>query len=382
MKLTKNMGFMFVLYFISFISFAIPYGYMQTFLSHVGYNVMERGIILSGTAVVAIVGQFFVGYLCDKFNTDKKFYNLLLILFVIATCIMYSVTDRIFFLHLIFISLVGGLARTVMAVQDSWCLETDDHCKQNYGSIRAFGAIGWMIGSPLGALAIQKWGYGSLGIIFAVMTVFNIGLTFFMQDATKHEKSAGIKFRDIQILLKDKKFVIVVLIFLIINIIATADMYTVVDKMIELGGDEGIVGARWSIQAFTELPLFFAGGILLKKFGDYKIMMFGTFMYIVRFIGYAIVQSPELVVAVSLLQGVTYPLIMITSKTLVDDASPVHMRATGQTVASAVYVGVSALITPSLAGILATAVGIDMTLVIIGLSGFIALGLGVLYKKM
>ena len=381
MKLTKNMGLMFVLYLISFISFAVPYGYMQTFLSHIGYSVMERGIILSGTAVVAIVGQFFVGYLCDKYNTDKKFYNLLLILFVIATYIMYSVSNHFFFLHLLFVSLVGGLARTVMAVQDSWCLETDDHCKQNYGSIRAFGAIGWMIGSPLGALAIQKWGYSSLGFIFAIMTIFNIGLTFFMQDATKHAKSKGIKFKDIQILLKDKKFITVVLIFLIINIIATADMYTVVDKMIELGGGEGIVGARWSIQAFTELPLFFAGGLLLKKFGDHKIMMFGTFMYIVRFIGYAVVQSPELVVVVSLLQGVTYPLIMITSKTLVDDASPQHMRATGQTVASAVYVGVSALITPSLAGVLATIVGIDMTLLFIGLSGFVALGLGVLYKK-
>ncbi|MDF9823822.1 putative MFS family arabinose efflux permease [Breznakia sp. PF5-3] len=381
MKITKNMGMMFVLYFISFISFAIPYAYMQTFLSYVGYDVLERGIILSGTAIVAIVAQFFIGYLCDKYQSDKKFYNILLIIFVVVTYVMYSVTDKIFFLHLIFISLVGGIARTVMAVQDTWCLETDNHCMRNYGAIRAFGAIGWMIGSPLGAMAIEKWGYGSLGIIFAVMTVFNIGLTFFMQDAKKHEKSVGITASDIKTLLTDKKYVLIVLIFLVINIIATADMYTVVDKMLALGAGEGMIGARWSIQAFTELPLFFAGGYLLKKFGDYRIMMFGTFMYIVRFIGYAIVQTPELMIAVALLQCVTYPLIMITSKTLVDDASPAHMRATGQTIASAIYIGVSALITPILAGLLTTLFSVDTTLMIIGLSGFISIALGIVYKR-
>jgi len=382
MKFTKNSGLMSILYLISFVSFAIPFGYMQAYLSYVGYDVLQRGIILSGGAVVSIVAQFLVGYLCDKYRSDKKFYNLLVILFVIASYVMYNVSDKIFFLHLIFISLVGGLARTTMAIQDAWCLESDEYCKQNYGSIRAFGAIGWMLGSPLGAFAIHMWGYQSIGTIFAILSVFNVGLTFFMQDAIKHEKSAGITLKDIHALGRNRKFVIVVMIFLMINIIASADMYTVVDKMIALGGKEGIIGARLSIQAFMELPLFFGGGYLLRKFGGHKLMVFGTCMYIIRFIGYALVQSPELIVVVSLLQSVSYPLIMITSKTLVDDASPAHMRATGQSVASAIYVGVSAFITPIFASFLTTLVGIDATLLWIGCLGFIALGLSILYKKM
>ncbi|MEF9968707.1 MAG: MFS transporter, partial [Longicatena sp.] len=133
--------------------------------------------------------------------------------------------------------------------------------------------------------------------------------------------------------------------------------------------------------AFTELPLFFAGGYILKKFGDYKLMVFGTFMYIVRFILYAVVQSPELLIAVSLLQCVTYPLIMITSKTLVDDTTPVELRASGQTIASAFYVGVSLLIAPIMSGFLANAFGLDMTLLIIGLTGILALMLCSVYKK-
>ena len=354
----------------------------ETFLEYVGYDVVERGIILSGTAVVAIITQFFIGYLCDKYKTDKKFFNLCLIVFVLSTLVMYQVTQRNFFLHLIFISLVGGMFRTTLAVQDTWTLETSETCRNNFGPIRAFGAIGWMIGSPIGALVVEHYGYPALGYVFAGLAVLNIVLTMFMQDAVKVEKSGGIHATDLKELLLDKKYVVVVLIFLFINVIATADIYTTVDKMMALGAKEGMVGARWSIQAFTELPLFFAGTWLLKKFGDYKLMMFGTFMYIIRFLGYAVVQSPEMMIVVTLMQCITYPLIMITSKTLVDDTTPIHLRSSGQTIASAFYVGLSLLITPVIAGAMVSSLGADLTLALIGLSGFVPLGLGILYKRL
>lgn len=381
-KLNKNMIMLFVLYFMSFLAYALPYGYMQTFLAYVGYDVLERGMILSGCAIVTIVLQFFVGYLCDKFKTDKVFYNVFLVLFAISSYIMYSVTEKSFFVHLIFISLLGGLERSCEAVQDAWCLETDEDCKNNYGAIRAFGAIGWMIGSPIAAWIIETKGYPSIGLVFAVLCVINIGITFFMKDATKVEKKEGkISFDDVKKLLTNRQFILVTLMFLIINIIAMADNYTVVDKMLALNASESTIGARWSIQAFMELPLFFAGSWLLKRFGDYKLMIFGTIMYVIRFVLYAFVQTPELMIVVSLLQGVTFPLIMITSKTLVDSATPIELRASGQTMSSSIYSGVSLLIAPTLAGILASWVGLDITLAIFGLSGLLVLVLGAMYKK-
>ena len=368
-------------YFLSYLAFVLPYGYMQTFLESVGYDVVERGVILSGTAVVAIVTQLFAGYLCDKYHSDKCFFNLSLIIFVLAALVMYQVSEKSFYLHLIFMSLVGGMFRTTMAIQDSWTLQTSETCRNNFGPIRAFGAIGWMIGSPIGAMIVEHYGYASLGYVFAGLAVLNILLTMMMQDAVKVEKSGGIHIGDLKELLLNRKYIIVVLIFLFINVIATADIYTTVDKMMNLGAKEGMIGARWSIQAFTELPLFFAGTWLLKKFGDYKLMMFGTFKYILRFIAYSLVQSPEMMIVVTLMQCITYPLIMITSKTLVDDTTPKHLRSSGQTIASAFYVGVSLLVTPVIAGAMVNAMGADMTLLLIGLSGIIPLGLGLLYKR-
>ena len=381
-KAKINIIMLCVLYFMSFLSYALPYGYMQTFLAYVGYDVLERGMILSGCALVAIVLQFFVGYLCDKFKTDKWFYNILIALFALSSYIMYAISEKNFFVHLIFISLLGGLERSCEAVQDAWCLETDEDCKDNYGAIRAFGAIGWMIGSPIAAWIIETKGYPSIGLVFALLCVVNIVITFFMKDATKVEKKEGkISFADIKKLLMNRRFILVTAMFLIVNIIAMADSYTVVDKMLALHASESTIGARWSIQAFMELPLFFAGAWLLKKFDDYKLMVFGTIMYVLRFVLYALVQTPEWMIVVSLLQGITFPLIMITSKTLVDNATPIELRASGQTIASSIYIGVSMLIAPTLAGVLASMVGLDLTLAIFGLSGLLVLVLGKFYKK-
>ena len=378
----KSMFLLCLFYFLTYFSFVLPYGYMQTFLESVGYDVVERGVILSATAIVAIVTQLAVGYFCDKYQSDKRFFNIFLIVFTLAALAMYQINNRAFYLHLLFMSLVGGLFRTILAIQDSWTLQISDECRDHFGPIRAFGAIGWMLGSPIGAYIVETYGYVSLGYVFAFLALLNILLTMCVADAKKVTKSGGIHIQDLKALILNKKYVVIVIIFLFINIIATADLYTTVDKMMDLGAKEAMIGARWSIQAFTELPLFFAGTWLLKKFSDYKLMVFGTLMYILRFFAYAIVQSPEMMIVVTMMQCITYPLIMITSKTLVDDATPVHLRSSGQTIASAFYVGVSLLITPVIAAHMVASMGADYTLFLIGLSGFIPLLLARVYKKL
>lgn len=384
MKVTKNELMLAVSFLSAFVAFALPYGYMQTYLIYVGYNGVERGYILAGSAFIAIVLQFIAGYLCDYFRTDKKIFNIGMLMLMISTYLMFMVTDQQFWFHFLFVSLVGGLCRSIMVVQDAWCLETDETCKNHYGPLRSLGSIGWMIGSTLGAWIIASYGYAALGTVFCVMGVVNILITMFMQDAIKVEKEnkEKISMADIKLLFSNKKYIIIVLIFLVINMIAAADQYTVVDKMYALGADETLVGQRWTIQAFTELPLFFAGAWLIKKFGDYKLMVFGAIMYIVKFLAYGVVQTPELIIVAACLQGVTYPLIMITSKTLVDVNTPVQIRASGQTIASALYLGIALLATPIIASFLNELVGIDYTLYIFAFSGVIALILAFIYKRL
>ena len=70
---------------------------------------------------------------------------------------------------------------------------------------------------------------------------------------------------DLKDLLSNRRYLLLVLIFLLIYMAGTADQYTVVDKLLQIGGSTADVGWKWSIQSFCEFPLFLAGGWLLSK---------------------------------------------------------------------------------------------------------------------
>ena len=381
MNKKKTLALLFGFYTTTFIASAFSLAYMLTFLAHLGYSEIERGVLVGSISFVAILSPIIFGYLCDRFNTVKKVFNVALILTAIVAFVFYQTTEQMFFLHLIFYAFLGGLANTVMILQDTWVLEIDNYFRDRFGPVRAFGAIGWMIANPIAGFLIESQGYGMLSWVFAGLTIFNLGFTMLIPDAKKETRKEPVKFKDLQELLRSKQYVLVVLIFLCINMMAMSAGVTTVEKLLSLGAQEGMVGIRNSIQAFVELPLFFGGTYLLFKVGDFRLMMFATLMYIIRFIGYGLVGSPELVIAVSLLQVFTFPLFLITSKTLVTSASPSHLKSSGQTLGASVFFGIPSLVAPILSGVLMTMIGIDNTFFVIALFGVVALILGVVYKR-
>ncbi|MEG2798796.1 MAG: MFS transporter [Erysipelotrichaceae bacterium] len=375
--LVKQAGF----YFISFIGLGLPGSYMQTYLQSLGYSVVQRGIVISCSALCTIAFQFFAGYLCDKFSTNKKVYNALILITIVCVFILYQIENSSFLLCVLFASLISGIVRTANAIQDAWTLEVNEGMRSNYGAIRAFGAIGWMIGSPLGAFVIQNYGYKNLGWVFTVLALMNFAYTFFIQDAQKAKKSTPTSIKDIGELFQSKDYLRIVCILFLINLIASADTYTTVEKMMMLGASEVTIGLRWSIQAMVELPLFFAGAYLLRKFVDINLLLFGISMYILRFIGYSLAQTTNTMILVTCLQCVTFPLIMISSKVLIAKSTPTTMKSSGQTIAVAIAEGIPMLITPLLSSVLISISSVDSTLFIFALIGILPFILGLMTRK-
>lgn len=370
-----------ILYLFVFAGLALTYTQIIPFLTFIGYTPIERGIILSTIAVVAIFGQFFVGYLCDKYNTVKRFYNILSILYVIINALMYSYTNNHFFIHLLLVSLTGGLFRVLSGLLETWTIETNEYIKNHFGTIRAFGAIGWAIGAPLTSFVINQFGYQSIGFAFAIIILMSHVVSYTLPDARKVEKNVNLRLTDIKELLKNKKYVQLVVMLVFVNIVFAADMYTVIDKMIYIGSTNDQIAFKWSFQAVTELPLFFLGFYLLKRFGANKLLIFSMLMFIVRFLLYTLASTPIQIIAISGMQSITFPLLMVAQKVLISDESPLNLQSTGQMFALSMYIGLSALITPILSGVLVEAFGYNMTLLIMTVSLFIPLYLAINYLR-
>lgn len=370
-----------LLYFIVFVGLAFTYTQMIPYLTFIGYSPIERGIIFSSIALVAIFGQFIIGYLCDKFNTTKNFFYLVSVAYVIFNAILYAYTENVFFIHLLLVSFTGGLFRVLMGVMETWTIETNDYIKYHFGTIRAFGAIGWAIGSPLTSQLVTRFGYSSIGFAFAFLTIMSLLVAYRLPDAQKVQKNENLKLKDIRVLLSNKKYVKLVVLLVIVNIVFTADLFTVIDKIIHIGGTNDDVAIKWSFQAVTELPLFFLGFYLLKKFSSIKLLLFSIIMFIVRFALYSIAVTPFQIIMISGMQAITFPLLMIAQKILVANESPLNLQSTGQMFALSMYVGVSSLITPVLSGFLVELTDFDTTLIFFTVLLFVPLYLALDYYK-
>ena len=198
MPTKKLMIYQFILYAFVFMGFSFTYTQIIPFLIELGYDPVERGLLLAFSAFIAIFGQFLVGYLCDKYNTVKKFYHILVFLYVIFNAITYSYTSAYFFLHLLIIGFMGGLFRIVAGLVETWTIETSEYTRNNFGTIRAFGSIGWAIGSPLAAYLIYNYGYFSIAWSFAITSLLSYFVSRKLPDAHKIVKNDSLKIKDLK----------------------------------------------------------------------------------------------------------------------------------------------------------------------------------------
>ena len=355
--------------FLAFFAISMVNTQMIPFLSKLGYAVVQRGYILAANAVVAIVGQFLFGYLCDRFQRVKVFFLAAYLLLTASSFAMFLVEHQTFWYHLFTVALMGGMVNVIMGLDETWMLEVD---QENYGRLRASGALGLTIGSPIAGFLVHRFHYTSVLISLGIVSVILCWLIIKAKDADK-KKGERIKMESVQQLLKNRGYLLLVFIYLLVYMIGTADQYVVIDKMLDIGGNSTAVGIKWALQSFMEVPLFLFSAKILARFQTKTLLYFGTLMYGIKFLLYGISFQPWMIILTAALQLVTLPIIMLTSKVLIKEITPEKLFSSAQMFAMAVFIGVSGLITPLITSYLSKAFGYDWTLYIVAAFSIIPL---------
>ena len=360
-------------YFAFYFAFAALSVYMIPFLKEIGYDAMQRGIQFSCMALLAIVMQMVVGYICDKFHVMKKTTMLLAVLQIASVYACYLFTKQVFWYHLALISIMGGIYKINYNLLDSWSLLCGDKIANQFGSMRAYGALGFTLGTYITSKLIDLFSFAAIGHTVAATTIIALWCCAKLPVSKKEKGYTTICKEDFAKLLKNKAYVLLILIFLGINIVGTADQFTTVDKMIQLEATKAQVGYKWAIQSASEIPVFLLSWYLLQKFHGYHLMIIGMIMYCIKFWLYGLVSSIGGILLVTALQTISYPLITLSSRILFAQIAKeqAHLKTSAQLIASSIYLGVSALVAPILCGFLVSTIGHDWTLY--GLAIFLGL---------
>lgn len=348
---------LYALNFLAFFAISMVNTQMIPFLTSLGYDVVMRGYILAANAVVAIAGQFLFGYLCDKFKGIRMFFALAYGILLISGILMFMNTNQVFWYHLCTVALMGGMVKVIMGLDETWMLELDS---EQYGTLRAAGAMGLTIGSPIAGFLVDTFSFFALVIALSITSVLLFVFIFLSKDVQKDGES--IQLQSLKKLIMNGPYLLLVCIYLLVYMIGTADQYVVIDKMLDIGSAHALVGIKWALQSFMEVPLFLLAGKILKKYKPSTLLMFGTIMYAVKFLLYGWSSSGWMIVATAALQIVTLPIIMLTSKVLIKEVTPKDLASSAQMFAMAIFIGVSGLLTPIITSWLSEHFGYDNTL--------------------
>lgn len=363
-KSKRKISLFMVIYFFAYMAFSIGTTQFIPYLSQLGFDATQRGILLSSIALVTIIVQMVVGYLSDKYRTVKKFFILALIFFAIFTFFFYHSEGKSFIYVFIMLAMSGGLFNLLIGVSDNWVLESEPAVGKYYSLIRSLGSLGWAIGSALIAMIIAMYDFGGLGNTVVVMTIVVLGVALLVNDAQKAENShhENVSLVDVKCLLSNGKYRLLIVILFLIFSLNVFNTYTVTDKLISLSASTSQLGLKWSIAAMVEMPMFFCGVYLFQHFKPITMLKVAGVAYIVQFLIFSFVQNVDILVYANVLQFATYPLALMASKHLVNECCVMKMRSTAQLVAMSIYNGVPALLMPMISGLLIQWFHVDIAL--------------------
>lgn len=367
-----------ILVFFTFFANAMINTQGVPFLIEVGYSSSQRGNIMAFYALVAMVGQFVVGYLCDRHKTIKRYFILMAIFFAGFIVMTFTLSDQNYLVHFLLMGNTLALSRVVVNLMETWIIEVDGMYPY-FGSIRSFGSLGWALSSLLAGFIILEFGYDWLAYVAAGLNMVVVFASFFFEDANK-QTVTKIKLQDTLTLFKNPRFVLLLMTYLLIFVVYSADSIAVTDLIMSVGGTEADVGLKWFVQALSELPFMVMGTYILTRFSAKWMLGVGSFFLGMRFILYGLFPTTSLIVWLSLLQMLSFPFTLISQKELVLAESPKELRTTAQMIFISVTSGLSAILSPLISGYLGEVFELRSIVMGMGLFMIVPLLMGLFYK--
>lgn len=356
-------------FFISAFANAMIYTQLLTYLIEVGFSSYQRGLILTGGAIIGFTMQFLVGYLTDRFQSIRTVMITLQLFLQIFVVLSYTNFGFNIFYFAVIIAIMSGFHRLVQELLESWIFQLGGH----YGWYRSFASIGWSIGSSLVAYIVVRMGYLAIGWSTSLISILIIGLLFLLEEPQYHPQKKSLKFRDIFTLLKSRNYVLLVLTYFLIMTVMSIEGISVIELMIFKGIGKQYIGFKFALSALIEVPFFIIGGKIIARYKPKRLLMLSIAVLGFRFIFFSFADAGYQFLLMSLIGGATYPLINIVQHELAEKHSPDNLKMSGQMLLIAVVTNIPSLLTPLLASSFSQLLTLEVFLLCVGLFSIVPL---------
>ncbi|GEK33755.1 multi-drug resistance efflux pump PmrA [Kurthia sibirica] len=337
--------------FFGLLALFIPF--LPVYMTAQGLNESEVGIIIGAGGFITIIAQPFFGMISDRFKTVRKVILLLILLTTIGGFALYQLSS--FTMIIVLTLVVYAFLMPLDPLTESLSFTSSEVLKISYGSVRTYGALGFAIMSLIVGYTMDWFGMSSISYLFAILGTVGFIIVFFLRDVPTTVvpiSKAGLKK-----LLFDKEMILFLILIFISSIPARMNDTFLGIHIGSLNGDTKLVGIAFFISAATEILIFALSFLWLKKGRELQLITIAIFFYAIRFLLSGIVESPYALIAVQVLQMVTFPIFYTAAIQYLYQIVPAEWRATGQTILALLFFGISGIISSALGGYIYTIFG-------------------------
>ena len=340
-KNTLRLRFQLV-YFALYGTMACYYPFLPLYLEERNLTYSQMGVVFALNSLVGIIAQPIWGYVTDKHLTKRKtllissiFCAILALNFHIARSYAYILTSV--FLLVIFQSVTSPMC-------DACSYETIDSTNAfSFGQVRFLGSVGFAVISLLLGRIIQRTNLNISFIFYSVFYMLTAYLVFGIR-TTGRSAISRPSLKDVLSIIRQYRFLLFILSVLLFNIGLGANSSYISVLVSETGGSTAIIGFVWFVVAMSEIPGFFFGGGLQRRFGELNLYILAAGLYVVRFFLCSLKQSYITVIAIQLFQGISYPLYLLGAMQYVYSAVPQNLQASGITILASLGFGLGSFI--------------------------------------
>lgn len=368
-----------VLYLVVCGSLACYYPFMFIYYQSRGLKVSELGILFAINSLVAVIAQPVWGIITDKYLNKRK--SFLLVLAFSSVLVLGFLFIKSYIAIIIWVIIFMIFQSPALSINDAFCYEViESHKSLQYGKLRLMGSIGYAI-VALGLAFIIKWtSIGSSFIVFAILGFSGVFVLRGIEVKERHGRSS-LDFRDITAILKNKKFILLVLSALFISTSMSANSNYLGILIQKTGGGVSKIGIVWFIIAISELPAFYFGSKILNKFGVFNVYFLCLAFYSTRFFLDSLCVHYQVVIVIQVFQAVTYPLYIMSTLQCLSDIVPGKARTTAITVFASLSAGVGGFIGSISGGFITQNFSVFFLFRIMSMLCIVALLIGLFLKR-
>lgn len=344
--------------------------FLISFLTQNGYGTDLTALIVFLNAIANLIAQPIWGYLADGSMGIRRVILCCLGFSIPTLALMPAAVSSVGFTVLLNI-LYSTFSQPLQGLTDAVTnLSSLRNKYVTYGITRGIGSLAaavssLLIGSLLNISGIASLFYinaGLLLIAFLMMQMFS-GVAYGMPQATEQHVKEAVSIRyAANALIRHKPYVLLVLSNTLINVCnRTASLFLPI-LLGEMGGISGDLGLALFLNCILMAPCMMAHGWMMKRNirNHWPYMAAGAFMCL-RMIATAFCRDLTALLAVQILQSFGYGLLQPSMVRAVSEVSPLRLRATAISLATAFQIVISTLLGNNLGSFFAQLVGGKIT---------------------